>query len=119
MQPLQLPTLKQVKIGTALGEWDYEVETPTNFIAYEPKAYVFVDDIGNKIKIRHKGVSTNDAAGNLLPDAGDLTKEQISRNVVQFRTSMRRGLELGSHNVTIKKSQRHYGKDSPFRRWKK
>lgn len=49
----------------------------------------------------------------------DLTKEQISRNVVQFRTSMRRGLELGSHNVTIKKSQRHYGKDSPFRRWKK
>ena len=111
--------LKQVKLGAALGEWDYEVETPTNFIAYEPKAYVFVDDIGNKIKIRHKGVSTNDAAGNLLPDAGDLTKEQISRNVVQFRTSMRRGLELGSQNITIKKSQRHYGKDSPFRRWKK
>jgi hypothetical protein len=111
--------LKEVKLGTALGEWDYEVETPTNFIAYEPKAYVFVDNTGNKIKIRHKGVSTNDAAGNLLPDAGDLTKEQISRNVVQFRTSMRRGLELGSHHVTTKKSQRHYGKESPFRRWKK
>jgi len=111
--------LKEVTIGKGLGEWDYEVKTPTNFIAYEPKAYVFVDDIGNKIKIRHKGVSLNDSAGNLLPDAGDLTKEQISRNVVQFRTAMRRGLELGAAHVQVKKSKRHFGKPSPFRRWKK
>ena len=111
--------LNEVKIGTALGEWDYEVESPTNFIAYEPKAYVFVDDTGKKIKIRHKGVTTTDAAGEILPNAGDLTKEQYSRNVVQFRTSMRRSLELGSQHITIKKSRRHYGKNSPFRKWKK
>ena len=86
----------------------------TNFIGYEPKAYLFITDEKQKVKIRHKGVSLTDEAGNLVPQAGDLTKEQFSRNVIQYRTAMRRNLPLGSKHVQSKVSKRHYGKKSPL-----
>lgn len=106
--------LQEVELGNELGQWDFEVKEPTNFIGYEPKAYLFITDDKRKIKIRHKGVSLNDEAGNLLPQAGDLTKEQFSRNVVQYRTAMRRNLPIGSKLVQTKLSKRHYGKKSPL-----
>ena len=106
--------LQEVELGNELGQWDFEVKEPTNFIGYEPKAYLFITDDKRKIKIRHKGVSLNDEAGTLLPQAGDLTKEHFSRNVVQYRTAMRRNLPIGSKLVQTKLSKRHYGKKSPL-----
>lgn len=111
----ELPNvLKEIEIGNDLGQWDYEIKEPLNFIAYEPKAYLFINDEKKKIKIRHKGVSLNDERGNLVPQAGDLTKEQYSRRVIQYRTAMRRNLPLGSLEVQTKLSKRHYGKKSPL-----
>ena len=106
--------LEEIELGNELGQWDYEIKAPTNFIGYEPKAYVFITDEKKKIKIRHKGVSLTDEAGNLVPQAGDLTKEQFSRNVIQYRTAMRRNLPLGSKHIQSKVSKRHYGKKSPL-----
>jgi hypothetical protein len=106
--------LDELVLGKSLGDWDYEIEEPTNFIGYEPKAYLFITDEKEKVKIRHKGVSLTDEAGRLLPNAGDLTKEQFSRNVVQYRTAMRRNLPIGSKLVTQKLSKRHFGKKSPL-----
>ena len=106
--------LEEIELGNDLGQWDYEIEEPTNFIGYEPKAYVFITDEKKKIKIRHKGVSLTDEAGQLVPQAGDLTKEQFSRNVIQYRTAMRRNLPLGSKHIQSKVSKRHFGKKSPL-----
>ena len=106
--------LEHIELGNKLGQWDYEIEEPTNFIGYEPKAYVFITDEKKKIKIRHKGVSLTDEAGQLVPQAGDLTKEQFSRNVIQYRTAMRRNLPLGSKHIQSKVSKRHFGKKSPL-----
>lgn len=106
--------LEHIELGNKLGQWDYEIEEPTNFIGYEPKAYVFITDEKKKIKIRHKGVSLTDEAGKLVPQAGDLTKEQFSRNVIQYRTAMRRNLPLGSKHIQSKVSKRHFGKKSPL-----
>ena len=106
--------LKEITIGDSLGEWGYEIEEPTNFIGYEPKAYLFITDEKKKIKIRHKGVSLTDETGALVPQAGDLTKEQFSRNVIQYRTAMRRNLPLGSKLIQKKISKRHFGKKSPL-----
>ena len=106
--------LEEIELGNKLGQWDYEIEEPTNFIGYEPKAYVFITDEKKKIKIRHKGVSLTDEAGQLVPQAGDLTKEQFSRNVIQYRTAMRRNLPLGSKHIQSKVSKRHFGKKSPL-----
>jgi len=106
--------LQEIELGNELGQWDYEIEEPTNFIGYEPKAYVFITDEKKKIKIRHKGVSLTDEAGQLVPQAGDLTKEQFSRNVIQYRTAMRRNLPLGSKHIQSKVSKRHFGKKSPL-----
>ena len=106
--------LEEIELGNELGQWDYEIEEPTNFIGYEPKAYVFITDEKKKIKIRHKGVSLTDEAGQLVPQAGDLTKEQFSRNVIQYRTAMRRNLPLGSKHIQSKVSKRHFGKKSPL-----
>jgi DNA polymerase elongation subunit (family B) len=106
--------LEEIELGNELGQWDYEIEEPTNFIGYEPKAYVFITDQKKKIKIRHKGVSLTDEAGQLVPQAGDLTKEQFSRNVIQYRTAMRRNLPLGSKHIQSKVSKRHFGKKSPL-----
>ena len=106
--------LEEIELGNELGQWDYEIEEPCHFVGYEPKAYVFVNDEKRKIKIRHKGVSLTDETGKLVPQAGDLTKEQFSRNVIQYRTAMRRNLPLGSKHVQSKVSKRHYGKKSPL-----
>jgi len=106
--------LEEITIGESLGEWGYEIDEPTNFIGYEPKAYLFITDEKKKIKIRHKGVSLTDETGKLVPQAGDLTKEQFSRNVIQYRTAMRRNLPLGSKLIQPKISKRHFGKKSPL-----
>ena len=106
--------LEEIELGNELGQWDYEIEEPTNFIGYEPKAYVFITDEKKKIKIRHKGVSLTDESGQLVPQAGDLTREQFSRNVIQYRTAMRRNLPLGSKHIQSKVSKRHFGKKSPL-----
>ena len=106
--------LEEIELGNELGQWDYEIREPTNFIGYEPKAYLFITDEREKVKIRHKGVSLTDEAGNLVPQAGDLTKEQFSRNVIQYRTAMRRNLPLGSKHIQSKVSKRHFGKKSPL-----
>jgi hypothetical protein len=106
--------LDHITIGSELGEWGWEVEEPSDFIYYEPKAYVFLNPDGTKKKVRHKGVNTTDAHGNYYAWAGDLTREQVRRNVVQYRTAMRHGLTLGSGITQFIRSHRHYGKESPF-----
>ena len=106
--------LDHITIGSELGEWGWEVEEPSDFIYYEPKAYVFLNPDGTKKKVRHKGVNTTDASGNYYPWAGDLTREQIRTNVVQYRTAMRHGLQLGSGITQFIRSHRHFGKESPF-----
>jgi hypothetical protein len=106
--------LEEITIGDSLGDWSYEIEEPTNWVGYEPKAYLFITDENKKIKIRHKGVSLTDETGALVPQAGDLTKEQFSRRVIQYRTAMRRNLPLGSQDIQRKISKRHFGKKSPL-----
>ena len=106
--------LKHIKIGDKLGEWDYEIDEPSTFIYYEPKAYVFLNEDGSKKKVRHKGVSTKDEYGNWYPWAGDLTRQQVRLNVVQYRTAMRHGLVLGSGHKQYIHSHRHWGEKSPF-----
>jgi len=106
--------LDHITIGDELGEWGYEIEEPSDFIYYEPKAYVFLNPDGSKKKVRHKGVTTKDSHGNWFPWAGDLTQEQIRLNVVQYRTAMRHGLVLGSGHTQFIHSHRHYGESSPF-----
>ena len=105
--------LEEVVIGDGLGEWSWDVEEPADFVAWEPKAYVWMRD-GEKFIVKHKGVTLRDSEGNLLPDAGDLTKDQQMRSVVMPRTAMRRGLRVGSGITTVKRSKRHHGKESPL-----
>ena len=69
---------------------------------------------GEKFMVKHKGVTLRDSEGKLLPDAGDLTKDQQMRSVVMPRTAMRRGLPVGSGITTVKRSKRHHGKESPL-----
>jgi len=105
--------LEEVVIGDGLGEWSWDVEEPADFVAWEPKAYVWMRD-GEKFIVKHKGVTLRDSEGKLLPDAGDLTKDQQMRSVVLPRTAMRRGLRVGSGITTVKRSKRHHGKESPL-----
>jgi DNA polymerase elongation subunit (family B) len=106
--------LDHVEIGKELGQWDWEMEEPTDFIYFEPKAYVFLNPDGSKKKVRHKGVTTRNAHGQYFDWAGDLTREQIRLNVVQYRTAMKHGLLLGSGQTQYIHSHRHYGEESPF-----
>jgi len=105
--------LLEIPIGDDLGEWDFEVEEPTAFIAWEPKSYVFLEG-EEKVKVRHKGATTTDSRGRFLPWAGDLTQQQVQNSVVQYRQAMRHGLLLGSGITKFLRSHRHYGNESPF-----
>ena len=92
-------------IGPKLGQWGWEkpkdsaCDIVPTAVYWERKAYVWFDGKGDKIKIKHKGVSESD---------GDLTKEQTNISVIQPRTAMRRGIKSGYENVTPKRSARYY-----------
>ena len=96
-------------IGKDLGQWGWEYPTDKNGDKlcdivpqakyWERKAYVWMLDNGKKIKIKHKGVSDSD---------GDLTKEQVNRSVINYRTALRRGLESGYEMKTVKRSRKWY-----------
>jgi len=92
-------------IGPKLGQWGWEkpkdsaCDIVPTAVYWERKAYVWYDGKGDKIKIKHKGVSESD---------GDLTKEQTNISVIQPRTAMRRGIKSGYENVTPKRSARYY-----------
>ena len=91
-------------IGKDLGQVDWEFAKDFEGIIpkgiyWERKAYVWFDDEGKKLKIKHKGVSESD---------GDLTKEQFNISVIQPRTAMRRNIQSGYENVVPKRSSRYY-----------
>tara|TARA_Y100001963_G_scaffold117870_1_gene164048 strand:+ start:501 stop:2339 length:1839 start_codon:yes stop_codon:yes gene_type:complete len=91
-------------IGKELGEWGFEFAKGhkgiiPSAIYWERKAYVWFNEKGEKLKIKHKGVSESD---------GDLTKEQVNISVIQPRTAMRRGIQSGYENVVPKRSSRYY-----------
>tara|TARA_R110002020_G_scaffold143534_1_gene315865 strand:+ start:260 stop:2155 length:1896 start_codon:yes stop_codon:yes gene_type:complete len=103
--------MKEIDIGPELGQWKFE--TPPDGIPFcrwwEPKAYVQYDENMARLKVKHKGVSIYDDEGNLKPEAGDLTQPQTYLSVVQFYTSLRRGLELGTELLMTKRSHRWCG----------
>lgn len=91
-------------IGKELGQWDWEFAKDhegliPRAIYWERKAYLWETESGEKLKIKHKGVSESD---------GDLTKEQFNISVIQPRTAMRRGIQSGFENVVPKRSSRYY-----------
>lgn len=91
-------------IGKDLGQVDWEFAKDFDGIIpkaiyWERKAYVWFDNAGKKLKIKHKGVSESD---------GDLTKEQFNISVIQPRTAMRRNIQSGYENVVPKRSSRYY-----------
>lgn len=96
-------------IGKELGQWGWEFprnkdkevicEIVPKATYWERKAYLWLTSTGEKIKIKHKGVSQSD---------GDLTKEQVNISVIQPRTAMRRDIQSGYENVVPKRSARYY-----------
>lgn len=105
--------MKSIDIGTELGQWKFE--TPEDGIPFcrywEAKAYVLYDENMDRLKVKHKGVSVYDDDGNFKDEAGDLTREQSYLSVVQFYTSLRRDLEMGTELLMKKRSKRWYGGD--------
>ena len=98
-----------IPIGDDLSEWKLETPEPIDTaIYYEPKAYVFFHQDGSRRLVRHKGVRVKDDAGNYLPNAGDLTKEQTHRTVVSLYEGLRRNLTPGTPLITTKRSRRFY-----------
>ena len=96
-----------IPIGSDMGEWGWEQEKPYRRAKFwEPKAYSLFDDEDLLAKVKHKGVDVIDRHGNFLPNAGDLTKTQISTTTTKLYTSLRRKLEPGVMQVTEKRSRR-------------
>ena len=100
LKPGQRPP---IPIGKALGEWDLErpkgsdADTVSEAVYFERKAYTWFDSKGNRLKVKHKGVSESD---------GDLTKPQKNVSVRKYKMAKRRGLEAGVEVITIKKSKK-------------
>ena len=93
-----------LSIGKELGQWGFEFAKGHKGIIpsatyWERKAYVWYNEKGDKLKIKHKGVSESD---------GDLTKEQFNISVIQPRTAMRRGIQSGYEIAVPKRSARYY-----------
>lgn len=93
-----------VDIGHALGQWDLErpsgaehLDAVPRAVYWERKAYVWWDDRGRKVKVKHKGCSESD---------GDLTKPQVNRSVRQYRSALRQKKESGYEIRTEKRSKR-------------
>lgn len=93
-----------IPLGRNLGEWD--LESPKGWegwipeaIYWERKAYLWTDDDGNALKVRHKGVPHSD---------GDLTKEHRVRRVMQYREALRRSLPAGREFFAVRRSKRWF-----------
>jgi hypothetical protein len=101
-----------IPIGDDLSEWKLETPEPIHTAVYwEPKAYLHLDSDGSRRLVKHKGVRVKDDAGNYLPNAGDLTKEQTHRTVVSLYEGLRRNLTPGTPLITTKRSRRFYRED--------
>lgn len=97
-----------LELGKKLGQWEIEGVKWTDGSYYpvarearywEPKAYTWANEAGALIKIKHKGCNRS---------TGDLTKQQFNESVIQWKTAMRRGLQVGKSHITPKKSKKHY-----------
>ena len=96
-----------IPLGTDMGEWGWEQERPyAKARFWEPKAYSLHSDDGSLESVRHKGVDVKDRHGNFLPNAGDLTKTQVSTSTTKLYTALRRKLPAGVMKVTEKRSRR-------------
>ena len=99
---------KQIPLGDGLGKWKIE----TDYVVprakfWEPKCYSLFGESDILVKVKHKGCDVKDRFGNFLPNAGDLTKPQISTTTTKLYTSLRRNLEPGVMQVTEKISKRY------------
>ena len=98
-----------MRIGDDLSEWKLETPQPIPAAIYwEPKAYLHLNAQGERVLVKHKGVRVYDDKGEFMPNAGDLTKEQIHRTVVSLYEGLRRDLTPGTPLVTKKRSRRFY-----------
>jgi len=98
-----------MSIGDDLGEWKLETEVPIPWAQYwEAKAYCFKDTDGSRLLVKHKGIQVKDDQGNWMPNAGDLTKEQVHRTTVSLYEALRRNLEPGTEIITTKRSHRFW-----------
>ena len=96
-----------IPLGTDMGEWGWEQERPyAKARFWEPKAYSLHSDDGSLERVKHKGVDVKDRHGNFLPNAGDLTKPQVSPSTTKLYTALRRKLPAGVMKVTEKRSRR-------------
>ena len=98
-----------MRIGDDLSGWKLETPQPIPAAIYwEPKAYLHLNAQGKRILVKHKGVRVYDDKGEFMPNAGDLTKEQIHRTVVSLYEGLRRDLTPGTPLLTKKRSRRFY-----------
>ena len=96
-----------IPLGTDMGEWGWEQERPyAKARFWEPKAYSLHSDDGSLERVKLKGVDVKDRHGNCLPNAGDLTKTQVSTSTTKLYTALRRKLPAGVMKVTEKRSRR-------------
>ena len=103
----------ETPIGDDLGMWKLETPTPIpNAKYWEPKAYCHMDENMDRLLVKHKGVKVYDDDGSFMPNAGDLTKEQVHRTVVSLYEGLRRKLEPGTPLITKKRSSRFYKETS-------
>ena len=99
----------QVSIGDELGQWKLETPEPIfKGTFWEPKCYFFENEEGEKVLVKHKGVSVRGDDGEYLDNAGDLTKPQRHKTIVSLYEALRRGLDVGIPMITEKKSARYY-----------
>ena len=94
-----------MQIGKELGQWDLErpkdwedwVNQPIPQAVYwERKSYLWMDDIGQSLKTKHKGANRSD---------GDLTKPQMNVSVLKYKQALRTGQKAGYQVETIKRSK--------------
>ena len=93
-----------LKIGSSLGEWDYEsfmVDGEEQLFCdralyWEKKAYVWEHD-GEKVKVKHKGANRSN---------GDLRQPQLQQTVRSYRVAMKTGQPAGQQVDRLLRSKK-------------
>jgi hypothetical protein len=87
-------------MGNNLGEWKLEAENIPLAQYWEPKVYRFCNPNKTNIKVKHKGCNLS---------TGDLKQLQYSRQLVKYRSALRReSLEMGEFIMVEKRSKKYY-----------
>ena len=94
------PNETNLIMGNNLGEWKLEAKDIPLAQYWEPKVYRFCHKNKTNIKVKHKGCNLS---------TGDLKQLQYSRQLVKYRSALRReSLEMGEFIMVEKRSKKYY-----------